>query len=115
VLDDDDEQRLTDEEKQRLIDVGANLERSQNEDRRREDSEKFWRRVGIAGLVVLAATVTKFPYGSPYEGEPLSLALLLGALLQIGLALAGIVYGAVLTYRIGKWALFKVQARSGRS
>ncbi len=113
MLDDEDEddEKEQEEERQRLIDVGLNLERRQNEDRRREDSERFWRRIGIAGLVVLAATGTQFPFGSPHEGEPLSLALLMGALLQLGLAIAGIVYGAVLAYRIGRWAFVKVQGR----
>jgi len=108
VLDDEDDEKA---ERMRMFEAGLNMERRQNEDRHREENERFWRRVGIAGLVVLAATVTRFPYGSPYEGEPLSLALLMGLLLQLALDFAGIVYGGFLAYRIGKWAFFKVQAR----
>ena len=98
-------------ERLKMFEAGLNMERHTNEERRREANERFWRRVAIAGLVVLAATVTQFPWGSPYEGEPLSLALLMGLLLQLGLAFAGIVYGVYLAYRIGKWAFFKIQAR----
>jgi Na+/H+ antiporter NhaD/arsenite permease-like protein len=110
VLDDNDDE-LEKAERLKMFEAGLNMERQQNEDRRREDSERFWRRVGIAGLVVLAATVTQFPWGSPYEGEPLSLALLMGLLLQLFLAFAGIVYGVYLAYRSGKWAYAKLSQR----
>jgi len=109
VFGDQDDEKA---ERQGMFTAGMDMERSKNDERRREDNERFWRRVGIAGLVVLAMTVTQFPWGSPYEGEPLSLALLMGLLLQLGLAFAGIIYGVYLIYRIGKWALAKFQART---
>ena len=114
----DAEQQASDYQDKRAMDAfesGRHMEQEQNERRRKEETARIWRNVGIAGLIVLAMTVTQFPWGSPYEGEPLSLALMMGVLLQLVLFFIGIGFGGLLLYRIGKRLIAEVQSRNRTS
>ena len=111
----DEKQQAADYQDKRAMDAfesGRRLEQEESDRRRKEHTASTWRNVGIAGLIVLAMTVTQVPWGSPYEGEPLSLALLMGLLLQLVFFFIGIGYGGLLLYRGGKRLLTEIQKRS---